>query len=90
MGLVALCSRSILCEAVDGERIEVQAVTVVKEDPNLVPLCPHCNASLNEVHGRTVTVEGSNSFQFGKRYIYACPSCRKALGISHRKGFWQG
>lgn len=65
-------------------------MTIVKEDPNLIALCPHCKASLNEVLGRTVLVQGSGSFQFGKRYIYACPSCHKALGITHRKGFWAG
>ena len=65
-------------------------MTIVNENPNLVPLCPHCEAPLNEVDARTVSAVGSSSFQFGKRYIYACPSCRKALGISHRKGFWAG
>jgi uncharacterized protein with PIN domain len=66
-------------------------MTVVIESADLVPLCPHCDAPLQEVHGRTVTARGgATSFRFGKRYIYACPSCHKALGISHRKGFWAG
>jgi len=30
------------------------------------------------------------SSQFGKRYIYFCPTCSKVLGVSHRKGFWMG
>lgn len=66
-------------------------MTVVIESTDLVPLCPHCEAPLREVHGRTVSVRGrATSFGFGKRSIYACPSCNKALGISHRKGFWAG
>jgi len=65
-------------------------MTVVIESADLVTLCPHCDAPLGEVHARTVTARGGTSFGFGKRYIYACPSCRKALGISHRKGFWAG
>ena len=65
-------------------------MTVLKEDPNLVPLCPHCKAELTEVVGREMSVTGSTSFTFGKRYIYACPRCRKVIGITHRKGFWAG
>lgn len=65
-------------------------MTVVIESADLVPLCPHCDELLQEVHGRTVSARGATSFGFGKRYIYACPSCNKALGISHRKGFWAG
>jgi hypothetical protein len=26
----------------------------------------------------------------GKRFVYFCGTCRKVLGISHRKGFWMG
>lgn len=69
-------------------------MTVIKQDPNLVPLCPHCEEPLNEVKAReapvTGKVEGSVGFRWGKRSIYACPRCNKALGISHRKGFWAG
>lgn len=65
-------------------------MTTVKEAPNLVPLCPHCDARLDEVRARQVSAVGTTSFLFGKRYIYACPSCARALGISHRKGFWAG
>ena len=67
-------------------------MTVVKESFDLVPLCPHCESPLNEVEARTVrtTGRGTAQFRFGKRYIYACPACHKALSISHRKGFWAG
>ena len=63
---------------------------VIVEEPNLVPLCPHCNRELNEIVAATPTVSGSAAFRFGKRHVYACPSCHKALGITHRKGFWAG
>ena len=65
-------------------------MTVVIESPDLVPICPYCDADLHELHGRTLAARGNISFGFGKRYIYSCPVCRKALGISHRKGFWAG
>lgn len=63
---------------------------VAKESPHLEPLCPHCGVTLSEIHGRGVSARARFSFGFGKRYIYACPSCRKVLGVSHRKGFWAG
>ncbi len=55
-----------------------------EEKPDITPLCPHCGAALNLVYCRPLTST------FGKRYIYFCPACRKALGVSHRKGFWMG
>jgi len=63
---------------------------VIVEDPDLVPLCPHCGHELNEIVGTMPTAQGSSAFKFGKRIIYACPRCRKALAISQRKGFWAG
>lgn len=68
------------------------AMTVVRESVDRVPLCPHCESPLEEVVWRVVRTTGRSSpeFRFGKRYIYACPACRTALGISHRKGFWVG
>lgn len=63
---------------------------VVREDRTLVPLCPHCAAELREILATTPGVQGSAAFSFGKRHVYACPSCRKTLGVSHRKGFWMG
>lgn len=64
-------------------------VTMV-EDPGLTPLCPHCDTVLASVLARQLTTTGSTTSRFGRRYIYACPTCAKALGISHRKGFWMG
>jgi hypothetical protein len=77
--------------SIESSRIKGGRVLItVKEEPNLVPLCPHCDAQLDEVRARQVSAVGTKSFPFGKRYIYACPSCNRALGISHRKGFWAG
>ena len=56
----------------------------VEEKEGETPSCPHCEAEL-----RTVWVRRLDS-EFGNRYIYFCPNCRKALGVSHRKGFWMG
>jgi uncharacterized protein with PIN domain len=62
----------------------------ITEDRDLVPRCPHCEAELSEIVATTAGTIGSSQFRFGKRYVYACPSCRRALGVSHRKGFWAG
>lgn len=64
-------------------------LTVV-EDPDLVPQCPHCDTFLTSVRARQLSPTGTPASRFGKRYIYACPSCNKTLGVSHRKGFWMG
>lgn len=48
------------------------------------PICPHCEATLREIWYRKLTTT------LGVRYVYLCASCRKALGFSHRKGFWMG
>ena len=63
---------------------------VITEDPDLVPLCPHCSEELREIIGTTPRAQGTASFMFGKRTVYACPSCRNVLGISARTGFWAG
>ncbi len=65
------------------------SVTAV-EDPDLVPLCPHCDGLLTSVRARQMSSTGKPASRFGKRYIYACPSCNRTFGISHRKGFWMG
>lgn len=69
-------------------------MTVIRQDPTLVATCPGCGEPLTEIAAREVPVhgrvEGSVSFKWGKRYVYACPACSVALGVSHRKGFWAG
>lgn len=54
------------------------------EKKDETPLCPHCSAELTALWTKRV------DSQFGKRFIYFCPFCRKVLGLSHRKGFWMG
>ena len=53
-------------------------------------LCPHCDAPLSRVSATLLEATSASVFSFGKRYVYACPACTKALGVSHRKGFWMG
>ena len=52
--------------------------------------CPHCEHELDTVNADLLIPESTGIFSFGKRYIYSCPSCNKAIGVSHRKGFWMG
>lgn len=61
---------------------------VVTEFVDLVPLCPHCESPLDEVGARVVCTKGRSSpeFRFGKRYVYACPACRKALVVLPPQG----
>lgn len=54
------------------------------------PMCPHCQADITTIDAALLRPAGETSFRFGKRYLYACPSCRAVLGVSHRKGFWMG
>ena len=51
---------------------------------NITPLCPHCETPQKAIHYQAA------SGRFGKRYVYFCASCKKVLGVSHRKGFWMG
>ena len=58
----------------------------VKEEtyPDAPPLCPHCEKELKQLNAAKL------ESTFGVRYVYSCPECRKALGVSQRKGFWMG
>ena len=71
------------------DRTEPGQLTI-EEDQALVPKCPHCDSPLPTVRARLATGRGDAPFSFGKRYLYACPTCNKLLAISHRKGFWMG
>ena len=53
----------------------------VEESDDIRVICPHCEQELKSL----VAQQLSASF-LSRRLIYACPSCRKALGVSHRKG----
>ncbi len=57
---------------------------LVEERDDIEPICPYCEADLHKVWIREL-----REF-FGKRFVYFCPTCRKSLGFSHRKGFWMG
>jgi uncharacterized protein with PIN domain len=48
------------------------------------PVCPHCENELRKIWFQRL------KNPLGKRYLYFCPTCRKVLGVSHRKGFWMG
>jgi hypothetical protein len=56
----------------------------LKEKDDVVPLCPHCGETVDEVWFRQLRG------MLGKRYVYFCAKCRKVLGVSHRKGFFMG
>ena len=57
----------------------------LKLETGVLPRCPHCEKDIE-----TVAYNELAGAAFGKRYVYFCPSCRKTLGVSHRKGFWMG
>ncbi len=48
------------------------------------PICPHCQNQIKELLSKRI---GS---AFGVKFIYFCGTCKKVLGLSHRKGFWMG
>lgn len=54
------------------------------EKHDLKPVCPHCEAQIDEVYYKKI------DSTFGKRYLYFCSKCNKTLGITQRKGFWMG
>ena len=54
------------------------------ERNDITPLCPHCETPQSTIHYRTIAA------LLGRRYVYFCASCKKVLGLSHRKGFWMG
>ncbi len=55
-----------------------------EEKEDVSPVCPHCNKPLSTVWSRRLKA------LWGRRHVYFCPTCRKVLGVSHRKGFWMG
>lgn len=48
------------------------------------PLCPHCEKPISKIKATRIRAK------FGVRFLYFCDHCKKALGVSHRKGFWMG
>lgn len=53
----------------------------VEERDDFQPICPHCDKVLDRLIARKLSAS-----VFSKRLIYACPECRKVLGVTHRKG----
>ena len=56
----------------------------LEQRDDIEPICPFCREQLPSIGYRELDA------MFGRRYLYFCPSCGSALGISHRKGFWMG
>ena len=56
----------------------------LEERNDVTPLCPHCEEPV-----RTIQYATLSAF-LGRRYVYFCATCKKVLGVSHRKGFWMG
>jgi hypothetical protein len=53
----------------------------LEETSDLRPICPHCERELDRVVARMLSAS-----LLSRRLIYACPHCRKVLGVTHRKG----
>ncbi len=56
----------------------------IESTQTIDPLCPHCETVQQRLLVRSVRST------LGRRYVYFCSSCRKILGVSHRKGFFMG
>lgn len=56
----------------------------IKETNTETPVCPHCEKEVRNILSRKI------ESTFGVKFIYFCESCKKVLGVSHRKGFWMG
>ncbi len=73
------------CGAVQEDIAGMTTMRVrIREDFPAAPVCPHCGKDIQELAARRV------ESLLGVRFIYYCTDCRKALGVSHRKGFWMG
>lgn len=49
--------------------------TAVHRD-DVVPVCPHCDAELSEIHLRKLR----RPFGIGRAFVFLCPHCRRVLG----------
>jgi len=61
----------------------IQQMEIV-ETTTETPICPHCEKHIDRVLAKKI------KGKLGVRYLYFCSHCKKALGVSHRKGFWMG
>ena len=53
----------------------------VIERSDFLPVCPHCEKEMNRLLARKLTAS-----ILSRRLVYCCPNCRKAIGVTHRKG----
>ena len=60
-----------------------QAPWTLVDRPDLVPICPHCDAQLPEVYRK------GTGFPLGqgRTLVYFCPHCRKVLGFAQGRVF---
>ncbi len=56
----------------------------LEKKDDIIPVCPHCKSALSTILFQEIKGD------MGKRSVYFCPSCRSALGVSHRKGLTFG
>jgi hypothetical protein len=53
----------------------------VEERDDFRPICPHCEREIDRLLARKLQAS-----VLSRRLLYCCPQCRKAIGVSHRKG----
>lgn len=61
----------------------VHAPWTLVDRPDLAPLCPHCEESLDEVYRK------GTGFPLGqgRTLVYFCPNCMKVLGFAQGRVF---
>ena len=61
--------------AVSSQAVKGSSVVVRRDD--LVPVCPHCESELPEIHMQ----KPKGSFGVGRGFVFFCPTCRKVMGF---------
>ena len=57
-----------------ARRTTASCIAVRRDD--VVPMCPHCETDLPEIHLRKLR----RPFGMGRGFVFFCPHCRKVLG----------
>ncbi len=52
---------------------------ITSTEATYVPLCPHCEKTINEIHWRQI-----KAFTQWE-YLFICPHCRKVIGVTASK-----
>lgn len=60
------------------------SLPVVEAPDDFAAICPHCEVELKGL------VQQRMNAVYGTAFAWACPSCRRVIGVSHRKGFFMG